>query len=431
MVRLDRVLVTNAQFRHDSAMIPPLLRIFHTSDWHLGRTLYGKSLIDDQRFALNQLCQLIRARKPHGLLISGDIFDRPFPPEEAVQLLHEFFETVIMQEKTPVFMIPGNHDSNERLGFNSGLLRSQQLNVYARIEDAQKPVELRGDGDVTALIYGIPFVESSEIGALLGRSDLNSFDLAIPALCESLLSQHDFSKLSVLLCHAFVAGGESSESERDIIIGGTSAVSMQAFKGFDYTALGHLHKPQTLGAKALSEERESSPTNFKTGAVRYSGSLLTYSKSEISNRKSVTEVMLAKDGLYALETHELGHLRGFEYREGELKDLLTEQTATDGTLKINSNYVIVGLTDRGPVLEAAQRLRDVFPNLLHVSRVRSDDDVTSRTDSQTTASEREQATELELFSEFFARTMNTEMSAEERTHLIDILSEIEQRHDNP
>ncbi|RYZ76813.1 MAG: exonuclease subunit SbcD, partial [Proteobacteria bacterium] len=254
-----------------------MVRILHSSDWHLGRLLYGKSLIEEQAHALEQLLALIDERKPHALLISGDIFDRALPPESAVRLFDSFCSRAVIERKLPVFVIPGNHDSAERVGFGSKLLRAQGLTIFSRLEDSLSPFTLKGDGDSEIMIYGIPFVEPVEIARFLNDDTLRTPDSSVRELVKRMLETHPKEKPSVLLCHAFVVGGESSESERDLFVGGSSVVATDAFDGFSFTALGHLHKPQQAG-----HER-----------VRYSGSLLSYSKSEIDHIKSVTEVEIA------------------------------------------------------------------------------------------------------------------------------------------
>jgi DNA repair protein SbcD/Mre11 len=375
------------------------LRLLHTSDWHLGRALYGQSLLDDQAFVLNSLLKLIDERRPHGLLIAGDLFDRALPPEGAITLFDWFLRETAQKRNTPIFLIPGNHDSRERVGFAASLLRGQNVTIFSRIEDALAPVALEAEG-VTAWIYGIPFVEPMEIGQVLGRDDLRTPDEATRLLCAAALeaSKHKQGP-KVLLCHAFVAGGEVSESEKEIYIGGSSQVDASAFEGFSYTALGHLHKPQKAG-------REN---------VRYSGSLLPYSKSEIGTGKTVTEVILDASGNAELVTHILETRRDLRYIEGPLQELIG-LASEDGR---REDYIIAGFTDDGAVLDAFARLRQVYPNLLHIARAGGF--VPSQLPAL--AREREEMSDLELFSEFFHETTGKNLNDTERSEIIEVLKE--------
>ena len=391
-----------------------MIRFLHTSDWHLGRLLYGKSLLDDQEHALKGLLALVdelpRERKPHALIIAGDIFDRALPPEAAIALFSWFCEETVQKRKLPVFLIPGNHDSNERLGFGSQLLRLQGLTIFSHVRDALKPARLKGDQGDEALVYGIPFVDPQLIAQFLGEENLKTPDLSVRALTQKILAEKnsdpELAKLpSILLCHAFVVGGEASESERDLFIGGSSFVSTDAFDGFSYTALGHLHKPQTAG-------RES---------VRYSGSLLSYSKSELSHAKSVTEVELASDGSFKLKTHALPVRRDLIFLEGPLETLIANAAAM--TERERDSYVIAGLMDTGPVLDAHARLRAVFPNLLHAAR--SGGYRPTELPSLEARRLKETLSDLDLFAEFFQDSTNSPLSDDEREQMIAVLKSIE------
>jgi exonuclease SbcD len=384
-----------------------MVRLLHTSDWHLGRILHGTSLLEDQAFALDRLIELIEQVKPHGLLIAGDIFDRPTPPEAAITLFDSFLSRVAAERNLPVFLIPGNHDSAERLGFASRLLRDRNLTIFARPEDCFCPVQLDGDNGAHILIYGIPFVEPPVIAHVLNRADIQNPDQAVTAMCREMLervhspaNQTKLSPPAVLLCHAFVTGGESSESEKEIFIGGSSNVDARAFEGFAYTALGHLHKPQRAGH----------PT------VRYSGSLLAYSKSEISHTKSITEVRIAQDGQLEIETHELPKLRQLKYIEGELDELLNrvEQNRCD-------DYVLVGLLNATPAIDTFSRLRKVYPNLLNVTRLST----FTPEALPTLRREQEQLSDLDLFAEFFRDSTGEDLSAPHREALIETLRSLE------
>ena len=389
-----------------------MIRLLHSSDWHLGRFLYGRSLLEDQVFALDRLLELIDERKPHALILAGDIFDRSLPPEDAVTLLNRFLNHVIHDRKLPVFLIPGNHDSAERLGFAAQLLRQQNLTIFNRVEDALTPVLLRGDNGSEAMIYGIPFVEPVLIARFLNQPEIRSHDEAVMALTQAMRekNQAQLKALpSVLLCHAFAVGGETSDSEKEISIGGSSQVDARAFAGFTYTALGHLHKPQGVGR----------------AEIRYSGSLLPYSKSEVGHSKSVTEVEIAVDGTLQISAHELPMLRKLRYIEGTLEELVAQASAFARQAPAHldlQDYVIAGLTNSGAVFDAFTQLRGFYMNLLHVSRV-------SQFESENlpalTTKRADERSDLDLFAEFFEQATGENLSNEERAALIECWSSAE------
>ncbi len=386
-----------------------MVRFFHTSDWHLGRLLYGKSLLEDQAEVLGRLLDLVDQKRPHGLVISGDIFDRALPPEAAVKLFDWFCTEAVLKRGLPVFVIPGNHDSADRLGFGSGLLRERGLTIFSRVEDALRPARLKGDDRVEVFIYGIPFVEPQLIARYLGQENLKTPDETVRALTKKILADHSVGDSAhhpaVLICHSFVVGGEACESERDLFVGGSAYVNVDAFDGFAYTALGHLHKPQSAG-------REN---------VRYSGSLMTYSKSEVAQTKSVTEIEMAKDGSFKLQELALPPTRDLIYVEGDLQHLVSGAAAQ--TERERDSYVIAGLTDSGPVLDALAKLRLVYPNVLHVTRAGGY--VPASLPSHEKRIERDSLSDLDLFAEFFRETTSEELTAEERTTLIEALANVQ------
>ena len=384
-----------------------MIRFLHTSDWHLGRDLFGRSLLEDQSFALEQLLHLIDRLKPHALLIAGDVFDRATPPESAVSLFDRFLLEAAGRRELPVLMIPGNHDSCERLGFASRLLRDRGVTIFARLEDAFRPVVIKGDGGTEMLVHGIPFSEPAAISRFLERDDLVTPDLATGALCRAILERKTCARPAVLLCHAFVVGAQTSESEREIYIGGSSQVDARAFDGFSYAALGHLHRPQTAGGDR----------------VRYSGSLLSYSKSEIGHDKAVLEVSLdPASGAANVSPHRLPKLRDLRFVEGELDALIAR--ATDERAG-REDYVIASLTDAGLVLDARAKLRKVYPNLVHVGR--TEGYVPLEAPSLARLKERERMSELDLFGEFLRESTGAEMTELEREIVAQSLAAIERR----
>ena len=357
-----------------------MIKLLHSSDWHLGKSLFAKSLLDDQAQALAELTTMIVSEKPNLIILAGDLFDRSVPPEDAVRLLDQFLVNAILKLGVPVAMIPGNHDSSTRVGVSAGLLRSAGLHVFATPASIALPLRISGDG-VEASVYGIPFLEPAEWGFHFGRT-LRTHSEALEAILESLepslTEDRAAGRRTVLILHAYVTGGEASDSERPLSIGGSDLVSAELLEKFDYVALGHLHRPQSV----LHDR------------IRYPGSLFPYSQSEASQPKGAMIVSLApavprmatnagaRDEFRFAEfrtTRSLrvvrGELDALVAQAAEEKTAATEKGAasaaadvTDRANRHRDDYIIAVLTDSSLPFEAYRRLHQVYPGLLHVAR---------------------------------------------------------------
>ncbi|HBX22611.1 MAG TPA: exonuclease SbcCD subunit D [Desulfotomaculum sp.] len=325
------------------------MRFLHTSDWHLGRIFHGVHLTDDQAHVLDQFIELVKDVKPDAVLIAGDVYDRSVPPIEAVRLLDETITRILLDCRVPVIMIAGNHDSPERLGFGTRLLARQGLHVVSRINGNPAPVIL---GDAYGPVYfcPVPYAEPPVVRQILSVTDALDHDRALRLLTGQLLAQIPAGARSVALAHAFVAGGEASDSERPLSVGGTGAVDCSCFHNFHYTALGHLHSPQRAGSTA----------------IRYAGSLLKYSFAESANRKSVTLVEMDGAGEVQIEEMALTPRRDVCCLSGYLDELITMTLTGDSPNR--DDYLMVTLKDTGAILDAIGKLRAVYPNVLHIER---------------------------------------------------------------
>ncbi|WP_016910472.1 exonuclease SbcCD subunit D [Streptomyces xiaopingdaonensis] len=319
------------------------MRLLHTSDWHLGRSFHRVSLLEAQRAFLDHLVETVRDREVDAVLVAGDVYDRAIPPLPAVEL----FDTVLHRLAAldvPVVMISGNHDSARRLGVGSGLLARAGIHLRTDPEGCAEPVVLSADGVETA-VYGLPYLEPAlsapAVGAA-GRSHTAVLGAAMDAVRADLDTRARGTR-SVVLAHAFVTGGEPSDSERDITVGGVSAVPAAVFEGVDYAALGHLHGPQRL-----------------TDRVRYSGSPLAYSFSEADHRKSMWLVDLDAAGGLRTERLELPVPRPLARLSGTLQELL-EQPELD---RHTDSWVEATLTDAHRPNEPMARLAERFPHVL-------------------------------------------------------------------
>lgn len=301
------------------------MRILHTADWHLGRILGNHSLLEDQAHVLRQFIELAVETRPDAIVIAGDLYDRSVPPADAVTLLDDTLHELTDRCAAPVMAISGNHDGQQRLDFGARLLRHRGLHLFGSLASAGVvPV-----GD-TAFV-AIPFAEPAAVRSAFPEFTGQDYHSALEFLLERF---RPATGRAVAIAHAFVAGGAESDSERPLSVGTAGQVGVQVFAGFAYAALGHLHRPQTLGN------------------ARYSGSLLKYSTSEAGQRKSVTLVDL--DG--GMEEFELTPRRDLRCVTGAFDELLQGPPSQD--------YLYFTLTDTGLIPNAAQRLREVYPQFL-------------------------------------------------------------------
>ena len=322
-----------------------MARFIHAADLHLGRLLHNQRLLEDQQHALGQLHALVAAQRPHALLLAGDIYDRAVPPKEAVELLDGFLCQIVLELEVPVVLIAGNHDSAERIGFGSRLLDSRGLHIAGGLQADPEPLIVHDDhGPVE--VFALPFLEPARVRALLHDDTIRDQQSAMAAMVARVhaVSAHP---RRVLVAHAFVDGGLASDSERPLCIGGAEVVAAQLFEGFAHTALGHLHRPQRVG----------------TGSVHYAGSLLKYSLNEIEQPKSFTQVDIAADGTASVQRHSFTPLRDLRRIQGTLADLLA--VAPQGAAH---DYIVATLMDKGPVFDAMAKLRQHYPNMLHIER---------------------------------------------------------------
>ena len=321
------------------------MRLIHTSDWHLGRRLNEHSLLEAQAHALDQIARLCVEERVDGLLISGDLFDRAVPPEDAVVLFSEFLQRIALDVRIPVIAISGNHDSAERVGFGAAFLARSGVHLRTRLAGREIPVELEADGE-RVHVYGLPYLEPARVRAELEDPAVRTHDEAAAAAVREIRDRVQRSGVpSVLVAHLFARGGsESPDSERSLEIGGAAQVDVATLDGFTYVALGHLHAPQRVGG------RED---------IRYSGSLLKYSVGEANHQKGVTLIELGRAPLTVREIP-LNPLRDVVRLEGTFRELLESKAFASA----EDAWVDAIYTDTDYLLDVAPRLRERFPHLL-------------------------------------------------------------------
>ncbi|PZW43061.1 exodeoxyribonuclease I subunit D [Humitalea rosea] len=337
------------------------MRFLHTADWHLGRTLGGAPFLPEQEWLLcGAFLDMVRDTRPDAVIIAGDIFDRSVPPTDAVRLLDDLLARIIRGQGVPVVLIPGNHDDPARLSFAASLLRPAGLHIADSALGVPFPLaDAHGEVWIAPSGYASPPLLAQLLAPVLGDPVLGDPALGDPALpdhdqgfavlCRMLQAQIPEGARRVMVAHGFVAGGEESGSERALAVGGARPVSATRFAGFDYVALGHLHRAQSMAE----------------GRIAYSGSPLAYSFAEAGQPKSVALVEMDATGGITSQALPLIPRSRLRVLNGPLETLLAERDpATAG------DWLRVVLTDPGAVWEPMARLREAFPNLLELAFAR-------------------------------------------------------------
>lgn len=316
------------------------MRILHTSDWHLGRQFHGQGMLTHQAAFLDHLLAEIEVSAVDLVVVAGDIYDRALPAVDAVALADDAFAR-LAASRARVVMTSGNHDSAQRLGFNARLADAAGFHLRTHLDRVAEPVLLDDEHGPVA-VYGIPYLEPDQAKRaweLPTRSHQAALAEAMRRIRADLAQQPDGTR-SVVLAHAFVIGGQASDSERDIAVGGVSSVPVSVFDGIDYVALGHLHGRHTL-----------------TESVRYSGSPLAYSFSEADHVKGSWLVDLGAGGITGASFVEAPVPRPLARISGTLDDLLTLPAHS----AVEDAWLQATLTDPVRPAQAMARLQQRFP----------------------------------------------------------------------
>ncbi len=372
-------------------------------------------MLDEQRFILANILEVVATEKPDALLIAGDVYDKSVPSAEAVAVLDEFL-VQLSKTGTKVFVLSGNHDSAERIAFGGRIMADRGVYMSPVYSGAFMPVTLKDElGEVD--VWMLPFVRPATVRACLEGDDDRAQVTDYTSATRMAIAQMKFAdgRRNVLLAHQFVTGAERSDSEESV--GGLDNVDASVFEGFDYVALGHIHKPQNVAKDAAGVAR-----------VRYSGTPLKYSLSEKDHKKSLTVVELGgktQSGLADISVREIPLKPAHDVREirGTFAELVSPEyqrkQVAEG-LKLD-DYVYVKLTDENDVPDAALKLRGIYPNLMMLDY----DNERTRNQRITVGDTKvEQRTPMELFGEFFTDMTKRELNEEESKFVQDIIEGI-------
>ena len=383
------------------------MKILHTADLHIGKNVNGFSMIEEQRHVLGQICDVARQQKPDAVLIAGDVYDKSVPSAEAVQLFDEFLTklTESIASDAHIFIVSGNHDSPERIAFGAEIMRRQNIHLSPVYKGTVKPVII-SDKDGPVAFYMLPFIKPVLVRHFFENEEINSYTDAMRLAIAKM--NIDKSIRNVLICHQFVTNAVRSESE-ETIVGGLDNVDAQVFADFDYVALGHLHRPQSC-------ER---PT------IRYSGSPLKYSFSEVNDKKTITIADIDANGSVEFNfiptspLHDWVDLRG-TYNE------LTALQYYDSKPELRESYVRVTLTDENDIPDAINKLRTIYHNIMEVlydnKRTRTKSIVVNDIDAT------KQKTPTELFAEFYEmQNGESSLTAEQQSFIDEIMERVQNR----
>ncbi len=380
------------------------VKILHTSDWHLGRCINQRSLIEDQRWLFEKsFVPMLDRVAPDIVLVAGDIYDRPVPGQDAVELLDDILREIVLARGIPTVVIAGNHDGGTRLGFGADLLCRAGLYMIGHPLPTQKPIEL-ADGKLA--VVPVPYFDPLEARALLNNSEIANHDQATRAYLDKVRPKYRKDVAHILVGHLFAQGGQVSESERILApgacteVGGAGQVAIEALAGWDYVALGHLHRPQEIAPGA-----------------RYSGSILQYSFSEPAD-KSVVLVELDPGRPAQVTLQPLNPMRRLRCLKGRLDDILSAAENDPA----RDDYVRVEYEADHPVPFVMERVRERYPNALEVVRARAIGGDAGAGEAVGVAHIRSMGLE-HLFGEFHRLVSKTELSEGQQKALAELVAE--------
>ena len=367
------------------------MKLMHVGDLHLGRSLGDFDLTEDQEYMLGQLLGIVEKQAVDAVLIAGDVYDKAIPSEAATRML-DYFLSSLAKRNVNVYMVSGNHDSDERLNYGSSLFETNHIFISTKYDGNLYKQTLKVD-KVEADIYLLPFVKASQVRHFLTDAKIESYDDAVRAILDK--ADIDRSRINILVAHQFVMGKSEdpelsgSESLGTQSVGTVEKIGYDCFDLFDYAALGHIHSPQQVGRKE----------------VRYSGSPLKYSLSEVNNEKSVSLITVSGKGKLEIELVPVKPMRNMRHLKGKIKDLLDKERIT-----APEDFIYATLTDEEIVNDAMGIFQQVYPNTVKIDYDNSHTREIELADISRIAEKRSFA---ELISDFYRQMYGCEISEEE------------------
>ena len=379
-----------------------MVKFLHTADWHIGRKLQGKDLLEDQQYVMNNLISKIDETKPDFLIIAGDLYDRSVPSKEATTLLQELLVKINIECNIPIFAISGNHDSRERLAIGEAWFSKHKFYLHTRLNQAFDKITIE-DTD----IYLLPYFEPFEAREYFEDATLTTHNSATKRVIDEIYKNIDMSKTNILVAHTFVSGGLETDSEREISVGTVENVAVEIFEKFDYVALGHLHNPN-----AIKEER-----------IKYSGSPMAYSFSEATQTKGMRLVELSKE-IFTEEFISLEQNRKLHNISTTYEEVFTKVFQQNFDCK--NDYFSMELSGMEGVTDPLPRIKEYYPNTLILKQKRN-----NNSDSEIKF-DKEMLTKspLELIEGFYNEQTGSELTVGQKRVLVNIIDKVNQDETN-
>lgn len=374
------------------------MKLIHLSDLHLGKRVNEFSMLDDQKYILTKILNIIDAENPQAVVIAGDVYDKAVPPAEAIALFDDFLVR-LAQRRLHVFTISGNHDSPERIAFGSRLMDAAGIHMSKVYDGTVTPVCLEDEFGAVHF-WLLPFIKPMHVRRFFPEETIETYTDAIQLAVNQM--HIDSSKRNVLITHQFVTGASRSESE-ELSVGGTDNVDAAAFAGFDYVALGHIHSPQNCGSET----------------IRYCGTPLKYSFSEADDQKSVTIAELEAKGSLHIRTVPLVPKYDMKQWRGTFSQIMDPEFYTGK----HEDYTHITLTDEEDIPDAIGKLRTVYHRLMKLDY----DNTRTRSNSEILGADmRENMSPLQLFSDFYELQNNQPMRPEQLVFMEELIEKAQE-----
>lgn len=379
-----------------------MVKFLHTADWHIGRKLQGKDLLEDQQVVLDNLITEMKKINPDFLIIAGDLYDRSVPGKEATKFLQELLVKINIECNVPIFAISGNHDSRERLAIGEAWFSKHKFYLHTRLEQAFDKISYE-DAD----IYLLPYFEPFEAREYFEDATLTTHNAATKRVIDEIYKNLDTNKTNILVAHTFVSGGLETDSEREISVGTVENVAVEVFDKFDYVALGHLHNPN-----AINEER-----------LKYSGSPMAYSFSEASQTKGMRLIELTKES-YVEEFIPLKQKRKLHNISASYEEVLTKEFQQNFDCK--NDYFSMELSGLEGITDPLPRIKEYYPNTLILKQKRN-----TGIDNEVRL-DREMLTKspLQLIEGFYNEQTGSELTEGQKQVLVNIIDKVNQDETN-
>lgn len=377
------------------------MKFIHLADLHLGKNVNGYSMIEDQKYALNKIIELLDRKEVRVLLIAGDVYQNSVPSAEAMRVFDDFISRLSKMGVT-VLIIAGNHDSADRLAYASSILTSADVHISSPYRGSIEKVTLTDEyGPIN--FYLFPYIRPHDVKGYFEDKEISTFSEAIQAVLESI--EVNEAERNIILSHQFILNAEQSESE-EIYAGTAEAVADIYYDKFDYVALGHIHKKQ----------------NFLNGKLRYPGALLKYASSESGYDKTISLVEIAEKGSLSIVEHKIDYLRDMRIIRGKFDDIVKNSHNDDR----KDDYIHIEIEDESDIHEGFSRLRKIYPNLLTYRMVNSS---YGDNDFSMDKFKSQEMNPLELFESFFKERMGRDLDQEKKDLIEKSIEEVWTKHE--